>query len=58
MMYSRAFKPTKPAVVWTWVYMAMERPWQIAEKTKDHFRPTRGIWTDTRAMIAPMMPGV
>ena len=57
MMYSSAFRPTYPAVFLTCVYMAMERPWQIAENTSDHFLPRRGICTEIRASAAPITPG-
>jgi hypothetical protein len=58
IIYSRAFNPTYPAVVYTWVYMAMERPWQMAEKTSDHLRPRSGICTEHKARMAPRIPGV
>lgn len=43
MIYSNAFSPTYPAVVLTCVYIAIASPWQIAENTKLHLRPSSGI---------------
>jgi len=57
IIYSSAFRPTYAAVEETCVYIAMDTPWQRAEKTSDHFRPTRGSWIEIKARRAPMIPG-